>query len=244
MLPGLVVADPIIDRNEFCWPGGSRLAVAVILALDADNAVAERYGMSVGAWRLLEMFRTFEMPVAVAAGPGILARHPRLTAMFTARADEFVAMGAVPDQRYRDLGISMPRGLLVRGELDLASVLDAGCCYLLAACGDDQPVWLSNDGHRIGCVPIAPELDDLQQLQVHRHTPRQFAAMLSDHFDEQLRQSAHRPLVMCPVLRPHLSGQPRCLDAIRRWLAHAAEYPGVAWFCHPRDIACTWQERG
>jgi len=244
MHSGLAVADPIIDRNGFCWPGGRRLAVAVILALDADDPVAERYGMSVGAWRLLEMFRTFELPVAVAAGSGILARHPRLTAMFTARADEFVAVDPVPDPRYPDLGISEPRGLLVRGEVDLASVQDAGWRYLLAACGDDQPVWLSNGEYRMACIPLAPELDDLQQVQVRRHTPRQFAAMLSDHFDEQMRQSADHPLVMCPVLRPHLSGQPRCLGAIRRWLAHAEESSGVAWFCHPRDIVRTWRERG
>ena len=236
MLPGLAVADPIIDRGDVGRPGDGRLAVALILELGADDPAAERYGMSVGVWRLLELFREFEMPVAVAAGPGILARHPRVTEMFRARADEFVAT-CLDDAGARgpEPATAPLRGLLVRDGVDLASVREAGYRYLLAACGDDQPVRLSDGGHRIPCIPLAPELDDLQQIEVRGHTPRQFAVMLTDHFDEQCRQSAHRPRVMCPVLRPHVSGQPRCLAAIRRWAAHAAA--GSARFCHPSELA-------
>lgn len=240
-----VPEDPvaIVDRPDFSWPGGLRLAFCPILDLAAADPASERYGMCVGVWRLLDIFRSCELPVAVAAEPVVLRRYPRVAAVFRARGDEFVATGGIDEGAWKPgspVG-DRPAGWLARGHTDPAAVREAGYRYMAAACGDDQPVWLpAGGGGRIPCIPLSPGLDDSLQTADPGPGPQRFADRLIDAFDEQCRQSEGQSIVMCPVLRPHVSGQAHCLGHLRRALDHVTGQPGPVWLAHPCEVADAW----
>ena len=93
MLPGHDRYDyvPITQRPDYNWPNGARLAVYIGLNLehfafgeglgaelapggpqpDVLNYAWRDYGNRVGAWRMLEMFDTLDMPASVLANSNV-----------------------------------------------------------------------------------------------------------------------------------------------------------------------------
>ena len=65
-----------------------------------------------------------------------------------------------------------------------------------------------------------------------------FCRMITDQFDEMLRQSARQPLVMGIALHPYLVGQPHRLVHLRRALAHIVSQrdAGKIWITTPGAI--------
>eukprot|EP00940_MAST-03C_sp_MAST-3C-sp2_P001695 g1695.t1 len=116
--------SPIVgpERASYAWPGGARLAVYVGLNLehfafgegrggelapsgqpDVLNYAWREYGNRVGAWRLLEMFDTLQLPVSVLANSEIVDHCPELLAAHAARGDELVGHGRTNAERQADL---------------------------------------------------------------------------------------------------------------------------------------------
>jgi hypothetical protein len=67
---------------------------------------------------------------------------------------------------------------------------------------------------------------------------RAFGELITDNFDEMLRQSAHQPLVMGIALHPYIVGQPHRLLHLRTALTHLARArdAGSIWFATPGQI--------
>ena len=103
----------IIDRPDYDWPEGKRLAVYIGLNLehfafgtglggelapggpqpDVLNYAWRDYGNRVGVWRMLELFDQLQLPVSVLLNSTIYDYCPGVVAAFRQRGDEIVAHG-------------------------------------------------------------------------------------------------------------------------------------------------------
>jgi peptidoglycan/xylan/chitin deacetylase (PgdA/CDA1 family) len=269
----------ITDRPDYDWPGGRRLAVYVGLNLehfafgeglgaelapggpqpDVLNYAWRDYGNRVGAWRLLEMFDTLEMPVSVLANSAMYGYAPDLMAAFRARGDEVVGHGRTNSERQsvlpRDAETALiaeatrvlhdaegvaPRGWLSPWIAESPATPDllaeAGYGYTLNWCMDDQPVWMTTSAGPLLSVPYPQELNDIPSIVARKDTGRDFADMIVDAFDEMQEQARSQPLVMGIALHPYIVGHPHRLRPLRRALRHIVEYRDEIWLCRSGDI--------
>lgn len=124
--------SPIVDRPDFHWPGGRRLAVYVALNLehfafgeglgaelapggphpDVLNYAWREYGNRVGAWRLLDLFQSLHLPAAALLNTEIYDHAPQLVAAMRRRGDEMVGHGRTNAERQSVMSEAEERHLI------------------------------------------------------------------------------------------------------------------------------------
>jgi peptidoglycan/xylan/chitin deacetylase (PgdA/CDA1 family) len=262
----------ITKRPDFDWPGGKRLAVYIGLNLehfaygeglgaelapggpqpDILNFAWRDYGNRVGAWRMLQMFETLDMPVSVLANSTMYDYAPELMAAYSARGDEIVGHGRTNSERQSVLspedekiliqeatevlaraeGVP-PRGWLSPWIAESAVTPDllkqAGYDYTLNWCMDDQPVWMRTKHGPLLSIPYPQEANDIPSIVARKDGAKAFAEIVQDTFDEMLEQSVDQSLVMGIALHPYLVGQPYRLRALRRVLQHICAHRDQIW---------------
>ena len=134
---------PINDRDDFRWPGDTRLAVYVGVNLehfafgegrgpgiappapegepDVLNYAWREYGNRVGAWRFLEMLEALSLPAGVIANTSILDHCPELLEAFMARGDELIGHGHTNAERQGQMPPTEEAALIARSRERLAS---------------------------------------------------------------------------------------------------------------------------
>jgi len=272
--------ESIHSRRDYSWPNGKRLAVYIGLNLehfsfgeglggelapggpqpDVLNYAWREYGNRVGAWRLLELFESRQLPVSLLLNSELYQHCPEVIRAFTNRGDEIVAHGRSNAERQGVLSqseeetliaecssaIELHEGQAPRGWLgpwisesehtpDLLQ--KAGYRYLLDWCHDDQPVWMRTDEGRILSVPYPQEINDIPAIMVRRASAREFADMIIDNFDEMLYQSEAQPLVMGIALHAYIVGQPFRLRQLRRALEHIEQHRYQIWLTTSGAVA-------
>ena len=105
--------SPIIDRPDYSWPGGKRLAAYFGLNIehfsfgeglghsptgpgpepDVRNYAWRDYGLRVGIWRLFDLFDEFGLPLCHLMNTAVYDHAPRIPERIRARGDEFVGHG-------------------------------------------------------------------------------------------------------------------------------------------------------
>jgi allantoinase len=256
----------ITQRADYDWPDGKRLAAYIGLNLehfdfgaglgaelapggpqpDVLNYAWRDYGNRVGAWRMLDMFDGFNMPVSLLINTELYEYAPKLVAAFRDRGDEIVGHGRSNSERQGVLDEATERALIEQCNAAIVAhgdgppkgwlgpwisqseatpdlLQEAGYQYLLDWCHDDQPVWMKTRAGRILSVPYPQEINDIPAIAVRRAGAAEFADMIIDNFDEMLEQSADQPLVMGIALHPYIMGQPFRLRHLRRALGHIAD---------------------
>ncbi|MGF1536287.1 MAG: polysaccharide deacetylase family protein [Elainellaceae cyanobacterium] len=274
----------IIHRPDYSWPQGQRLAVYVALNLehfafgeglgaqlapggpepDVLNYAWRDYGNRVGVWRLLDLFETLGLPVAVLANASLYDYCPEVMAAFRSRGDEVVAHGRTNSERQSVLSEAAeaaliaettevltqhegkaPQGWLgpwiAQSHLTPDLLQEAKYPYLLDWCCDDQPIWFNTRQGRILAVPYSQEVNDIPAIAVRRTSAVDFADMIIDQYEEMKQQSQQQPLVYGIALHPYIVGQPFRLRHLRRSLEHiakdAARSSDLVWVTHPGEIA-------
>ena len=131
----------IVDRPDYDWPNGARLAVYVGLNLehfafgeglggelaprgsrdepDVLNYAWREYGNRVGVWRLLELFDSLAIPVSLLVNSEIYRHCPEVVAAFRARGDEIVAHGRTNAERQGVLVESDEAALIVQATTEI-----------------------------------------------------------------------------------------------------------------------------
>ncbi|WP_456781839.1 polysaccharide deacetylase family protein [Bradyrhizobium sp. USDA 3315] len=207
---------------------------------DVLNYAWRDYGNRVGVWRLIELFD--ELKLSVLANSSIYHYCPEVMEAFRARGDEIVGHGRTNSERQGVLAPDEERQLIAEATDVIARaegrpprgwlgpwisqsqvtpdlLAEAGYEYLLDWCMDDQPVWFSTrNGGRILSVPYPQELNDIPSIVGRKDSGEQFAAMITETFEEMLAQSKRQSLVMGIALHPYLVGQPHRLRPLRRAL--------------------------
>ena len=273
--------NPITTRPDFCWPNGTRLAVYVALGVEAYefgegmvenlvpgaapahdvlNASWRDYGNRVGAWRILEMMRALDLPLAILLNTALYEECPALCAAFRAQNCEIVAHGRsnsdtmagmtqAEEHRYiasvteaiTQAENRPPQGWaspwIAETPTTPETLLACGYGYVLDWCMDDQPAWLATQNGPLLSVPYSQEINDSSTIIGRMASARDFADMIVDQFDEMLEQSAAQPLVMSVILHSFIAGQPFRLRPIRQALAHVAAHREKIWATTTGEIA-------
>jgi len=132
--------SPIVDRPDFTWPGGRRLAVYVALCVEhfaygsglglayspglshpnSYNWAWREYGNRVGGWRLKELFDEADLPLSILLNTECYEHCPELVAAFRERGDEFVAHGRTNSENQNGMAIDDER-VLVRAVTEAIS---------------------------------------------------------------------------------------------------------------------------
>ncbi|MES1942201.1 polysaccharide deacetylase [Salinisphaera sp. T5B8] len=155
----------IVDRPDFDWPEGRRLAVYIGLNLehfdfgqgygaalasgrrepDVLNYSWRDYGNRVGAWRLLELFESLKLPVGLIVNSSIADYCPELVTAYRARLDtELIAHGRTNSESQNEFD-----------EAGEAALIAESRDRLTAAFGEAPQGWL---GPWIAQSEITPDL--------------------------------------------------------------------------------------
>lgn len=217
------------------------------------------YGNRVGAWRLLEFANDYGLPYALLINTELYDYCPEMVAAYSARGDEIVGHGRTDSERQADMNYEQERTCIFEAtaaiekhegkkplgwlapyisqthdSLDL--LREAGYRYMMDWPLDDQPVWFRTKHGPILSVPYAHDLNDSLEL-VSRRTPSQlYYECLIDQFEEMLRESERRPLVMPIVIHSFVLGQPYRLRQFRRVIEHIQKHRDRVWVTHPGEI--------
>jgi len=259
---GARLALLVVNNIEhFAFRAGLGSDVTGPAAVQNQRAYAWRdYGNRVGLWNLLELLDELGVPAAHNINSAALDACPEIAPALVARGDEFVGHGRTNSERQDGLwegderrlieesrdalarhSGAAPKGWLGPYIAQSAATLDllreAGFTYVMDWPADDQPFWMETRTGRILSVPYSVELNDSPALVMRHHTGREFAEMILDQFEEMLRQSEQRPLVMSVVLHPFIVGQPHRLRPLRDALARVLQRRGRLWVARPGELA-------
>lgn len=270
----------IVSRPDFEWPQGKRLAAYFALNLehfsfgeglgaslapggpqpDVLNYSWRDYGNRVGAWRVLELFEAFGLPLSVLVNTSLYDYCPELVSAFSSRGDEIVAHGRTNSERQGDLPEADERNLIQEVTETIARhegkppqgwlgpwisqspitpdlLQEAGYSYLLDWCHDDQPVWFKTRKGRILSVPYPQEVNDIPVIVARHASMQEFSEIMTNQFDEMLEQSRSQSLVFSVALHPYIVGQPHRLRVLRKAISHIASRRDAVWFCTAGQIA-------
>lgn len=115
--------SPIIDRPDFSWPGGKRLAFYLALNVehfefggqlghtptslgpppDPRNYAWRDYGLRVGIWRIFDLAEQLGLPLCHLINSTVSERYPQIVARIAKRGDEIVGHGRTNSERQADL---------------------------------------------------------------------------------------------------------------------------------------------
>ncbi|CAN5375717.1 polysaccharide deacetylase family protein [soil metagenome] len=270
----------ITERTMKPWPGGQKLALYIALNLeqyafgeglvedlvsgipapDVLNNSWRDYGNRVGAWRLLTLFKQFDLPVSLLVNSELYAVAPQLIAAFRDYGAEIASHGQTNSAHQAALSEHDERALIEKvtrtitehegktpggwlspwiAETALTPDLlhEAGYKYLMDWCMDDQPIWLKTRNGRILSVPYPQELNDSAAIIGRRVSAAEFADMIVDQFDEMMLQSEEQPLCMGISLHSMIAGQPFRIRRLRRAFDHIAAHRDKVWLTTAGAIA-------
>lgn len=125
--------SPIVERPDFSWPDGKRLAVSIcnnievfsyLTGMGSDSAVVtgpqttrnyawRDYGNRVGQWYLFDLLDELSFPAAHNFNSLLFDNCPQIADRLLARGDEFVGHGRTNAERQADLGEDEERALIV-----------------------------------------------------------------------------------------------------------------------------------
>ncbi|HTC53080.1 MAG TPA: polysaccharide deacetylase family protein [Steroidobacteraceae bacterium] len=268
------------QRAPFRWPNGARVAVYFALGIEeysfgeglAENLVSagthpdvlnsswRDYGNRVGAWRVLQAFHEYRLPLAILLNSAVCESAPDLVTAAQAQGCEIIAHGysnsdtlqGMSEQeeaeylrrvarQIREFSGQAPAGWsspwIAETEHTPDLLQEAGYSYVLDFCMDDQPVWLRTRRGQLLAVPYSQEINDSSTIIGRGAGAEEFSRMIIDQFDEMCRAGDELPLVMSVVIHSFISGQPFRLRALRRALEHILATGERLWIAQPGEIA-------
>jgi hypothetical protein len=121
-----------VQRPDFDWPSGRRLAIHICLNLEhfaygeglgisyspglphpnTYNWAWREYGNRVGVWRLLELFDEFSLPISLLLNSEVYDHCPEVVGAFRARGDEIVGHGRTNSEHQNDFDEDGERKLI------------------------------------------------------------------------------------------------------------------------------------
>ena len=220
------------------------------------------YGARAGAWRLLNILQSFDIPATVFACGLALERNPKLAQAFHKAGWELAGHGwrwldysrlseqeehshiqrtlntikSLTGQQatgwYTGRKSPYTRGLLV----------SLGLLWDSDAYDDDLPYYVPIDGHHHLVVPYTLVTNDCRYaMSPGWNSPEDALSTLKSTFDQLYREGENAPRMMTVALHSRLSGHPGRADAVYRFLEYACHHKQV-WFCRRGDMASHWRQ--
>lgn len=124
--------SPIVDRPDFSWPQGRRLAFYVALNVelftfgaglghtptalgpppDPRNYAWREYGLRVGIWRIFDLMDELGFPLAHLINASVCEECPQIVARIKARGDEVVGHGYTNSERQSEMDETAERAMI------------------------------------------------------------------------------------------------------------------------------------
>lgn len=219
------------------------------------------YGSRVGGWRLLELFRRFDVKVCLLAVAKAAERNPRLTRAFVAAGHEIVShhyrwldYQVMPEAEEREhirlafetiervAGVAPVGWMTGRPSANTRRLLvETGkLLYDRDSLADEVPYWLDVAGRKHLVIPYSFETND-NRFDQNRgfSTGDDFARYMIDCFETLYAEGADRPKMMSLALHDRLIGRPGRVTGLVKFLDHVKSRDKV-WVATGRDIAEHW----
>lgn len=221
------------------------------------------YGSRAGVWRLLNLFREFDVPVTIFAVAAALEKYPEMAKVFTDAGHEICSHG-YRWINYQDVDIDIERAHMQRaieiiknltGERPLGWYTgrtspntrklvaeEGGFLYDADDYSDDLPFWSTQEGCPQLVVPYTLDTNDMRFATAQGfNTGDQFFTYLKDAFDTLYAEGATAPKMMSVGLHCRLIGRPGRIAGLRRFFEYVRGHKDV-WLCRRIDIARHWHE--
>lgn len=219
------------------------------------------YGPRVGIWRLLRIFRDFDVKISILGVVRALQQCPEAVQAFLAGGHEIVshgwrwldytAMDETTEREHMRLAIEGLRTLTGAppagwfngrpSQNTRRLVAEAGTfLYDRDALNDELPYWVQAAGRPHLVIPYSYETNDNRFDQNNGFSSAEdFARYMIDTFDLMYAEGAETPKLMSIGLHDRLTGRPGKAAGLIRVLEHMRKHEGV-WFCTGQQVAEHW----
>ena len=221
------------------------------------------YGSRAGVWRLLRLFRKYNLPVTIFAVAAALERYPAMADAFLKDGHEICSHGyrwinyqfvdEATERAHVAMAVEVIRALTGVAPFGWYTgrtspntrrlvVEHGGFLYDADDYNDDLPFWVSEGGKPHLVVPYTLDANDMRFAAAQGfNSGDQFFSYLKDTFDVLYAEGETAPKMMSVGLHCRIVGRPGRIAALERFLRYANEHKDV-WFCRRVDIARHWRE--
>ena len=223
------------------------------------------YGSRAGVWRILRLFKEFDIPITIFAVALAIARNKELADYLVEHNYDICAHGLrwidyqfIDEKTEREhiedcitlltecLG-SRPLGWYTgRNSPNTRRLVmeEGGFLYDSDTYDDDLPYWnedsKSNNRHLI--IPYTLDVNDMRFASPQGfNSGDQFFNYLKDTFDALYLEGETHPKMMSVGMHARILGRPGRIMAMRRFLEYVKTFDDV-WLCTRREIADHWYE--
>ena len=223
------------------------------------------YGSRAGVWRILRLFKEFDIPITIFAVALAIARNKELADYLVEHNYDICAHGFrwidyqfIDEKTEREhikdcitlltdcLG-SRPLGWYTgRNSPNTRRLVmeEGGFLYDSDTYDDDLPYWnedsKSNNRHLI--IPYTLDVNDMRFASPQGfNSGDQFFNYLKDTFDALYLEGEKQPKMMSVGMHARILGRPGRIMAMRRFLEYVKTFDDV-WLCTRREIADHWYE--
>lgn len=219
------------------------------------------YGSRAGVWRILRLFKAFDIPLTVFGVAMALERHPEVVEAFLKEGHEICSHGyRWIDYQYVDEDIErqhMQQAIEIiqrlTGERPLGWYTgrtspntnrlvaeEGGFLYSADDYSDDLPFWQTYGERSQLMIPYTLDTNDMRFAAMQGfNTGEHFFQYLKDAFDTLYEEGATSPKMLSIGLHCRLIGRPARIAGLKRFLQYVRQHEGV-WCCRRIDIARHW----
>ena len=221
------------------------------------------YGSRAGVWRLLRIFKEYQVPVTIFAVGMAVERNPAVIEAMVDAGHEICSHGyrwidyqyVTEDQEREHIGLAIAAIENVTGRRPLGwytgrtspntrrlVVEEGGFLYDADDYSDDLPFWDHQHGTPHLVIPYTLDVNDMRFATPQGfNTGDQFFSYLKDTFDLLYSEGKETPKMMSVGLHCRLAGRPGRATSVARFLEYVTSFDDV-WLCRRIDIANHWIE--
>ena len=221
------------------------------------------YGSRVGVWRILKLFKEFNIPITIFAVAVALTRNLRLVD-YLVKEDYDVCSHGYRWIDYQFIDEQVEKEHINNSVLLLTKLLgkrplgwytgrdspntrkliieQGGFLYDSDAYDDDLPHWATEqkNGVKHLIIPYTLDANDMRFTTAQGfNCGDQFYQYLKDTFDVLYQEGSKQPKMMSVGMHGRILGRPGRILAMRRFLQYVTKFNDV-WFCTRLQIAQHW----
>ena len=223
------------------------------------------YGSKVGVWRVLNLFREFEVPITVFAVAMAIARNQELADYLVDEDYDICAHGfrwidyqfidEKTEREHIKNCISLLTDFLGKRPLGWYTgrnspntrrlvIEEGGFLYDSDSYDDDLPYWVEGKSEKEKhlVIPYTLDVNDMRFATPQGfNSGDQFFNYLKDSFDALYLEGETHPKMMSVGMHARILGRPGRIMAMRKFLEYVRTFDDV-WFCTRKQIADHWYE--
>ena len=222
------------------------------------------YGSRAGVWRVLRLFRAYDIPLTIFAVVTALERNPHMADVFLEAGHEICSHG-LKWINYQDVPEDIERQHISKAVDSLTRLTGrrplgwytgrtspntgrlvseyGGFLYDSDDYSDDLPFWTQRNGAPQLIVPYTLDTNDMRFAAPQGfNSGDQFYTYLRDAFDTLYAEGEQTPKMLSIGLHGRIIGRPARTASLERFLRYISEKPDV-WCARRIEIARHWHEK-